>query len=184
MAKVFVSGSMQIKRLDNNIIFRLTHIVGSGHEVIVGDADGVDTSIQEFFLHNNYHKVTVYCTGDQPRNNVGRWPVKNIQSTATPNTRAFFTAKDLAMASDCDFGLMIWDTKSTGTLSNTIELLALDKKSRVYVNKEKLFIKITSITDLEHLVTFMSEFAFKKADSKINLTNKIEVIKNKSGLLF
>jgi hypothetical protein len=127
MTKVFVSGSMHIKRLDENVTFRLTHIIQSGYEVIVGDADGVDTSIQDFFLRHNYSKVTVYCTGGQPRNNVGRWPVKNIQSEATPGTRAFFTAKDLAMASDCDFGFMIWDTASIGTLSNAIELLSLEK---------------------------------------------------------
>ncbi|HHO2170238.1 hypothetical protein [Aeromonas hydrophila] len=184
MTKVFVSGSMQIKKLDENVMFRLDHIVDSGYEVIVGDADGVDTSIQEFFLSHQYPKVTVYCTGGQPRNNVGRWPVKNIQSDATPGTRAFFTAKDLAMANDCDFGLMIWDTKSTGTLSNAIELLDLDKKSRVYVNKEKIFVRVTNASDLELLVTYMSDFAFKKADSKIKLTNKIESIKNKSGSLF
>ncbi|SFG46881.1 hypothetical protein [Neptunomonas qingdaonensis] len=184
MGKVFISGSMRIKNLDDNVKFRLTHIIESGYEVIVGDADGVDASIQNFFLQHTYSKVTVYCTGGQPRNNVGRWPVKNIQSTATKGTRAYFTAKDLAMAEDCDFGLMIWDTKSTGTLSNTIELLSSEKKSRVYVNKEKLFVRVAEINDLENLVTHMSAFAFKKADEKIKLTNKIESIKNKTGSLF
>jgi hypothetical protein len=184
MAKVFVSGSMRIKNLDENVKFRLAHIVESGYEVIVGDADGVDTSIQKFFLQNTYSKVTVYCTGGQPRNNVGSWPVKNIQSTASPGTRAFFTAKDLAMAKDCDFGLMVWDTKSTGTLSNTIELLSSEKKSRVFINKEKLFVRIAEIKDLENLVKHMSDFAFKKADEKIKLTSKIESIKNKNGSLF
>jgi hypothetical protein len=184
MTKVFVSGSIQIKRLDKNVIFRLTHIIESGYEVIVGDADGVDTSIQEFFLSHDYPKVTVYCTGDQPRNNVGRWTVKNIKSDAAPRTRAFFTAKDLAMAEDCDFGLMIWNTKSTGTLSNIINLLNLEKKSRVYVNKEKLFVRVTDVNDLERLVIYMSEISLKKADLKISLINEIEAIKNKSGSLF
>ena len=184
MTKVFISGSMRIKNLDENVKFRLEHIVESEHEVIVGDADGVDTSIQDFFRQKNYSKVTVYCTGGQPRNNVGRWPVKNIESSFSPGTRAFFTSKDIAMAKDCDFGLMVWDTKSTGTLSNAIELLASEKKSRVYVNKEKIFVRIAEVKDLEHLVSYMSEFAYKKADAKIKLTNKIESIKNKSGSLF
>ncbi|EHH2551009.1 hypothetical protein J7077_002129 [Vibrio parahaemolyticus] len=184
MTKVFISGSMRIKNLDENVKYRLAHLIESDYEVIVGDADGVDTSIQEFFFQHDYTKVTVYCTGGQPRNNVGRWTVVNIESKASPGSRDFFTAKDLAMAKDCDFGLMIWDTKSTGTLSNAIELLSLDKKSRVYVNKEKLFVRVTNVEDLEHLVSYMSDFAFKKADSKIRLSHKIESIKHRSGSLF
>ncbi|MEZ9426115.1 hypothetical protein AB4186_22430 [Vibrio lentus] len=184
MTSVFISGSMRIKNLDENVRFRLKHIIESGFDVIVGDADGVDTSIQEFLLKHSYRSVTVYCTGEQPRNNVGRWAVKNIVSSAPKGTRAFFTAKDLAMTQDCDFGLMVWDTKSTGTLSNAVELLQLDKKSRVYVNKEKSFVKITSVQDLEHLITFMSEFSYKKANDKIKLEDKVESIKHKSFDLF
>ena len=43
------------------------------------------------------------------------------------------------MAEAADYGLMIWDAKSTGTLSNVIELLSRKKKSLVFVNKEKEF---------------------------------------------
>ena len=184
MTTVFISGSMRIKNLDENVCLRLKHIVDSGFDVIVGDADGVDTSIQEFLLQHSYQNVTVYCTGGQPRNNVGRWAVKNIVSSASPGSRAFLTAKDLAMTQDCDFGLMVWDTKSTGTLSNAVELLQLDNKSRVYVNKANSFVKVTTVQDLEHLVTFMSDFAYKKADDKIKLRAKIEAIKHKSFELF
>ncbi|MEZ9067740.1 hypothetical protein [Vibrio atlanticus] len=184
MTTVFISGSMRIKNLDDNVRFRLKHIIESGFNVLVGDADGVDTSIQEFLLQHSYPNVTVYCTGGQPRNNVGRWAVKNIISTASPGSRAFFTEKDLAMTKDSDFGLMVWDTKSTGTLSNAVELLQLDKKSRVYVNKEKIFIKVTTVQDLEHLVTFMSDFSYKKANEKIKLSDKIEAMKYKAIELF
>jgi len=43
------------------------------------------------------------------------------------------------MADVADYGLMIWDAKSTGTLSNVIELLKRKKKAVVFVNKEKTF---------------------------------------------
>ncbi|HCG9114769.1 hypothetical protein P3602_15075 [Vibrio parahaemolyticus] len=184
MTTVFVSGSMRIKNLDENVRFRLKHIVESGFDVVVGDADGVDTSIQEFLFQSSYSNVTVYCTGDQARNNVGRWPIKSISSKAKKGSRAFFTAKDLAMTSDCDFGLMVWDTKSTGTLSNAIELLKLGKKSRIYVNKEKSFVKVTSVDDLKYLTTFMSEFSYKKANEKIKLEENIHYIANKKFELF
>ena len=184
MTTVFISGSMRIKNLDENVRFRLKHIIDSGFNVIVGDANGVDTSIQEFLMQHSYQNVTVYCTGSRPRNNVGHWAVKSIVSSAPLGTRAFFTAKDLAMTKACDFGLMVWDTKSTGTLSNAVELLQLDKKSRVYVNKEKTFVKISAVEDLEYLVTFMSDLAYKKANDKIKLVSKVEAIKHKSFELF
>lgn len=174
MTKIFVSGSMNIKNLDSNVLYKLNHIVESGFEVLVGDASGVDTSIQTFFLSKNYKNVLVYCAGAQPRNNVGNWPTICVDTNANPGTRAFYTAKDLRMAQDSDFGLMIWDAKSTGTLSNAVELLKLEKKSRVYVNKNKEFIKVTNCDELKLLISYMSEFAFKKAESKIKLTNQID----------
>ena len=41
MTTVFISGSMRIKNLDENVRFRLKHIIDAGFDVIVGDADGV-----------------------------------------------------------------------------------------------------------------------------------------------
>ena len=47
MHKVFISGSMKIKNLDNNVLKRLNNIIDSNYQIIVGDANGVDSSIQE-----------------------------------------------------------------------------------------------------------------------------------------
>jgi len=43
------------------------------------------------------------------------------------------------MAKDADVGLMIWDGKSTGTLSNIIELLTRKCNSKVFIHEEKVF---------------------------------------------
>jgi hypothetical protein len=88
------------------------------------------------------------------------------------------------MAEDCDYGLMIWDAKSTGTLSNTLELLKRKKSSLVFVNKEKLFVKVKEVEDLELLVSYMSESALTKADKKIGLLSLIEAFKNEQSSLF
>ena len=77
------------------------------------------------------------------------------------------------MARDSDFGLMVWDCKSTGTLSNVIELLREKKKSAVFVNKNKDFVTISDKGGLERLVAFMSVHARAKAEEKIGLTAKI-----------
>jgi predicted XRE-type DNA-binding protein len=80
------------------------------------------------------------------------------------------------MARTSDYGLMVWDCKSTGTLSNVIELLREKKKSVVFVNKDKDFITISDKTGLDHLLTFMSASARAKAEEKIGLSSMIASI--------
>jgi predicted XRE-type DNA-binding protein len=173
MTTVFIAGSISISRLDEKVQERINKIVSSDFNVVLGDADGADTSIQHCLHDYRASKVTVYCTGDKPRNNVAAWPVHRVHSKAQPGSRAYFTAKDLEMARSSDYGLMIWDCKSTGTLSNVIELLKEKKKSVVFVNKNKDFVTITDQADLESLLHFMSDHARAKAEDKIGLSEKI-----------
>jgi len=77
------------------------------------------------------------------------------------------------MARKSDYGLMIWDCKSTGTLSNVIELLKEGKKSVVFVNKNKDFLNISDTSDLKRLTALMSDHARAKAEEKIGLSAKI-----------
>ena len=183
MHKIFISGSMRIKNLDENVLDRINNIISSNYQVIVGDADGVDSSIQKYLTSKETKSVLVYCSGDKPRNNIGHWNTEVTETSAPPGTRAFFTAKDVKMAEDCDYGLMVWDTKSTGTLSNTIELLKRKKVSLVYINKTKEFLKVKEIIDLEKLVSHMSDSAFEKADKKLSLRAKIEHFKHEQSSL-
>ena len=184
MTNVFVSGSIKIKKLDLKVIERLKNIISSNLRVIIGDADGVDSSIQEFLKSNGVRSVVVYCSGDTPRNNLGHWDIKKVSTSYKPGTRQYFTAKDKAMAADCDYGFMIWDASSTGTLSNAIELVEKNKVGLVYINKAKEFIKIKNVQDLEILINFMSATSLKKADEKIGLFKKIESINSIQHDLF
>jgi len=88
------------------------------------------------------------------------------------------------MAEIADFGLMIWDTKSTGTLSNVIELLSRNKKSVVFVNKEKTFRNVCKVEQLEMLLGCMSDHARKKAEDKIGLSDRIASLKHVQSELF
>lgn len=182
--RVFIAGSMNIKHLDPKVKERIDNIVAQDFEVVVGDADGADTSIQQYLFNYGVTKTTVFCSGERPRNNVGHWPVQRVDTTHAQGSRAFFTAKDIRMAELADIGLMIWDTKSTGTLSNVIELLARKKKSVVFVNKAKVFKNIASVEQLEDLISFMSEHAKKKADEKIKLFNRINELKHEQMQMF
>ncbi|RZF63922.1 hypothetical protein EWE75_13100 [Sphingomonas populi] len=177
METVFISGSIAISRLDERVKDRISKAVEAGLSVAVGDADGADTSIQQHLASINAEHVTVYCSGDRPRNNVGDWTVENVYPDAEPGTRAYFTAKDLKMAAAANYGLMIWDTKSTGTLSNVFELLKDKKTSVVFVNKAKTFVNVKDGQALESLLENMSDVAKAKAEKKIGLASKIAALK-------
>lgn len=175
---------MRIKNINKLVISRIDNIVKENFTILVGDADGVDSSIQGILSDKSYRNVLVYCTGRHPRNNIGRWEVKTIETDHKPNTRLFFTAKDLAMAEKCDYGLMVWDSKSTGTLSNVYELLVREKTSVVFVNKIKQFVNVRSSKEFGQLLSFMSDSAIEKANHKIKLKEKIIALKNKQLDLF
>lgn len=179
MTTVFIAGSITIKHLDDKVQERIMNIVHQNFDVIVGDADGVDTSIQQFLMDVNYTRVTVFCTGDTPRNNVGNWPVNNVKSYSKPGSRAYFTAKDIAMAKVADSGLMIWDTKSTGTLSNVITLLEDKKFSRIFINKLNTFLVVKNVETLDALLALMSPPARLQADTKINLNEKLTSLRSR-----
>lgn len=184
MTTVFISGSMNIKKLDADVRQRIDNIISSGFDIIVGDADGVDKSIQSYLHEHNFNQVVVYCSGPEPRNNVGGWAKNEIVTNHSPGTRAFFTAKDVEMAANADYGLMIWDTKSTGTLSNVFELLSRGKKSLVYINKAKRFFTVSDVSHLEQLLSEMSDMARDKAEKKIGIIKRINVLRNEQRNLF
>lgn len=177
MNKIFISGSMRIKRIDKKVEERIDNIINSNFPILLGDAEGVDTSVQELVKSKGYNNVIIYCSGDHVRNNIGRWKVKKIKTDYKENSRLFFTAKDIKMAKECDYGLMVWDSKSTGTLNNVYELLSLGKKSLVFVNKIKEFVRVTNFAEFEKLTSLMSKSAFEKADKKIQLRKKIQKLK-------
>ena len=178
MTTVFIAGSIKIKRLDPLFVERIKNIVRDGMDIVVGDANGADTSIQRQLHRLGAENVVVFSTGDKPRNNVGNWHVERVWSSAAPGTRAFFTAKDVEMASRADFGLMLWDAASTGTLSNVFQLLSRDKKIVVFVNKEKRFVNVKERSDVLALISVMSDGARLAADRKIGLGAKVWALTN------
>ncbi|MGV6480777.1 hypothetical protein ACT2VT_000191 [Pantoea agglomerans] len=180
---VFVAGSITIKKLDQLIVERLKKIVDQKFNVIVGDATGVDSSVQQELVDMGCRATTVFSSSSKPRNNLGSWPVNVVQTHHTPGTRAFFTAKDIKMAEAADYGLMVWDTKSPGTLSNVIELLSRKKSSVVFINKTKEFVIIKEPKDVDNLINHMSATSLQKVEEKIKLSEKLSVLKNQQMAL-
>ena len=75
MKKVFVSGSMSIKKLDNLAIQSLNKIISKNIQVLVGDANGVDKLVQEYLSNKRYYNVIIYTIFDTPRNYLNNEPL-------------------------------------------------------------------------------------------------------------
>lgn len=137
MNTIFIGGSRQISRLPAEIMDRLKKVMASQHCVLVGDANGADKAVQKFFAEAAYGNVTVFCTGEKFRNNLGRWPTNHVEPPKGAKGFQFYAAKDREMAARADFGLMIWDGKSPGTLLNVFRLAKAGKISVLYNAPEK-----------------------------------------------
>jgi hypothetical protein len=125
---VFIGGSRRISRLPAEVTERLRNIIDNGFEVIVGDANGADKAVQKFMADAPYRNVTVFCSGPEPRNNLGDWPLHPV-TPEVPKGFQFYAAKDREMAASATYGLMIWDGKSAGTILNILRLVRGGKKA-------------------------------------------------------
>ena len=105
--KVFVSGSRGVRELPAAAKAARNKIRELGFTVHVGDCYGVDALVQAY--SEGYLKV-VFHIGAMPRTNLGFDTVRIVGSKQTD--------KDAAMAAAADYGLAIWDGKSSGTAKN------------------------------------------------------------------
>jgi len=144
MTTVFLGGSRHVSQLAPVVRSRLDKIIDQRLAVIMGDAPGADRSLQHYLHARGYRNVTVFCSGNMCRNNVGDWQIRKVAAGPRSNGFAFFAAKDREMAREADFGLMVWDGQSSGTIMNALRLLSQGKKVAVYSVAEKRFTDLGS----------------------------------------
>ena len=133
--KIFVSGSKTIKTLSDEVKTYIKELALMGNEFIIGDCYGVDFAVQKYLLAINAKRVTVYCSGLAPRYNAGEFTPVSCFAEGL-NGYEFYRVKDIKMAEDADFGLMIWDGKSRGTKNNIEEMKKRGKPMRVFYVKQ------------------------------------------------
>ena len=148
MKKVFLSGSRRLSRLPPEVRQRLDEMLRRELTILVGDANGADKALQTYFAEHHYSNVVVFCTAGDCRNNVGGWPVREVEAPHRARDFAFFTAKDAAMADEADVGLALWDGQSSGTIVNVARLVARSKPAVVYVAPVKTFSTLKTPDDL------------------------------------
>lgn len=129
MNTIFIGGSRRISRLSAQARERLNDVTNGGAHIIVGDANGADKAVQKFLHDASYSNVTVFCSGNACRNNIGKWRAHHVNAPKDLKGFDFYAAKDREMAREADFGLMIWDGISLGTLLNILRLIRAGKKS-------------------------------------------------------
>lgn len=144
MSTVFIGGSRGISRLPVEVLARLDNVVGNGHGVVVGDAAGIDKAVQHFLRDRSYAHVRVFCSGARPRNNLGEWPIHRVETASGLKGFQFQAAKDREMAREADFGLMIWDGRSPGTILNVLRLASAGKYAVLFDTKRRDVINIKS----------------------------------------
>ena len=136
---------------------RLDNVVASGHRVIVGDANGADKAVQKHFHEIHYDKVTVFCSGATPRNNLGTWLTHHVDAPKHAKGFQFYAAKDREMAREADFGLMIWDGKSPGTVLNVLRLAIAGKIAVLFNVPDKDVVNIKSVEAWRNFIAHCSD---------------------------
>lgn len=178
MKNVFLGGSRKINRINIDIKERLQNIMNQQFVVLIGDANGADKAFQRFFNENNYKNVFIYCSGNGCRNNLGNWESIKIGNESKTKNLKFYMMKDEEMANKAEYGFMLWDGKSSGTINNVLNLLSNQKKTLVYFSPQKKFYTIYNIDILVELLKHCKEEEIKKIDNKINLAKRIEELKS------
>jgi len=165
---VFIAGSRGLSRLSAEVRQRLDNIIDKGLAVVVGDANGVDKAVQRYLSSRRYPNVAVFCMDGHCRNNVGQWPTRDI-SAANSSRRDFnyYSTKDRAMVEEADYGLMLWDGESRGTLRSVLDLVKHTKPTIVYVAPLKSFYSLRHPDELADMLARVNPAALGGIDSEL-----------------
>ena len=129
MMKVFIGGSRKISKLGSEVRQRIDEILEKHLPIVIGDAPGVDKSVQQYLHAKGYREVEVFCSGTRCRNNVGEWRTRQVAVNSSRRDFDFYATKDIQMAQEASFGFMIWDGESAGTLMNVLRLIKQNKEA-------------------------------------------------------
>ena len=173
MNQVFIGGSRMITDLPQAVQERLDKLIQNQLPVLIGDANGADKSVQTYMAHQQYSYVTVYCMLNSCRNNVGQWETKCIEPQKGDKGLRYFARKDEQMARDADYGLMLWDGQSNGTLNNMLNLLTDEKKAVVYLARDESWHTLRHWDDLTKLLAGCDAVTLAGFEKKLNLSARM-----------
>lgn len=155
LKKVFISGSISVKKLNQEIIENLKNIMSKNYHILVGDASGIDTLVQDYCLKNNYFDVTVYSITSIPRYKAShKFSICTIEvSNEIKKERERQSFKDIAMSDESDFCFVVWDGKSKGSYANILRAIESKKFIKVFYIQENKVLEQNKI--LKHEIDFI-----------------------------
>jgi hypothetical protein len=146
--KLVLAGSRKLAFIPEPVISMLQDHMEAGDTFFIGDAPGVDTTFQQFMVGNYYESVEIFSSAGYVRNNIGKWQEHQIETTLKSKSNALHAFKDREMCKLADFGIMIWDQESAGTLSNAIDLLEQEKTCLIYNAVDQEFVRFETVESL------------------------------------
>lgn len=176
MTTVFLSGSRSVSRLDDAIRDRIRRMTDQEFAIVIGDASGADKAMQIHLAANGYRNVTVFCAGQTCRNNVGEWPTRHVEVPSSLSGRDFYTVKDKAMAGHADYGFVLWDGKSAGSINNVLELVRQGKSVVVHLSTTRNFAVVKTAEDITRLLELCDRDDYLDIARKTNLTRTMAEI--------
>lgn len=169
MTKVFIAGSRQITRLPAEVKARIDTMIDKVFEILVGDANGADKAVQSYLAEKAYPHVLVHCMERHCRNNVGHWPTREVPAPKGARGFDFYSTKDRVMADTAEYGLMLWDGKSKGTINNVVNLSRDGKPVVVYVAPKKQFLTVKAFDDLRGVLAQGETESVERVVSELHL---------------
>lgn len=169
---VFISGTSKLqdksstyyrKKLPKPIKDEIDKYIQKKKKIIVGDAPGIDTAVQEYLAKKGYNNVVVYGT-DYTRTNKGNWKEKiSDGSKYEEGSKEWHAVKDKAMQDDATSGLaVILENGGAGATRKNIEALIKENKN----------VKIYELrgTESDQLDTWVDQLDFY-----ISLKSKVKI---------
>lgn len=131
--KMFLGGSQSVSKLTTWIMDEFDwYLSDRSYEYLVGDCQGADTLFQQVLFDNKIERVTVYTSEDEPRVNIGGWPVVRVDAPKKGRyPYLHHAAKDKKMAEDAGSAFMLWDGRSRGTAANIAGTIRANKPCHV-----------------------------------------------------
>jgi hypothetical protein len=157
--KVVLGGSRKLGFIPDLVSDELLIMMKDSSSFLIGDAPGIDSIFQKFMTEGDYRNVEIFSSAGYVRNNLGKWPEQQIETTLKSKSNALHAFKDREMCKRADLGIMVWDQESAGTLSNALDLLDQEKTCFIYDAVEQEFIRFETRTNLDKWLEKHSEVA-------------------------
>ena len=150
-------------------------IMSQNMQILVGDAAGIDSTVQDYCKSLGYSNVTVYSIYSIPRYKIDEFNSKKIiPNTDSKKERERQSDKDAAMTDDSDFSLIIWDGKSKGSYKNIHRALEQNKKAKVYLDEINGFLDAKKTNKLEIVYIYRENCGYTASEIVDYLKNEGE----------